>query len=617
MNGSSKSMVAFSLFVGAATSWAATEITWDQSTCPPSYAGGAVTVEYDEDGAVTSLAADPAAVGDLSVKGEPVTLSPEGTLTSLSSLGILAFENLSVDKAIRLTGKDELTEWKVESTLEGTADDWSKVIVPCPSASIGVVAKGMLLASVTNVTARYDKAPDQTTGGVPCDAVTTFFENNGKVCTFEIQKRTSSATLRGIKIELSQNDLDIMCRVVGTGHKGISGTDTKEGDFRIEENHDSWTKSTSKGCFVTNLVLFCESVAQHPRVKVSSTNELGNVALKVGMTSPALVDFNDQKSFPTSGTVEVGPYGCVSLYKPSNQGGVLDGMTYGVPFTVRKGGQLIAKTAYVLKGDNTSITLDGGLLSVSPQTNPGADSSVYVDDFVLRNGARIAGADVRVRASTSLWKIEGSSPSFCDVGLICWRYSEKSTSDKIVFDVDDVTSDETPDFTISGRIVESSTGTFGQVPIVKQGAGTMRLTGSYVMNVVPTRLEGGTFLVDGDILDSGCDFALAGGTLAFADGTTNAAQGFTLEADSGLSVGEDASVSFADMSAVEWADGKRLVFSGDLEKCSVRFGTSSAGLTTSQLRKIAFAGDRDHRAALDDDGYLCKVPKPGLMLLFR
>ena len=45
--------------------------------------------------------------------------------------------------------------------------------------------------------------------------------------------------------------------------------------------------------------------------------------------------------------------------------------------------------------------------------------------------------------------------------------------------------------------------------------------------------------------------------------------------------------------------------------------TLDGGLTTSQLKKIAFAGDRDHRAALDDDGYLCKIPKPGLMLLFR
>ena len=43
MNGSSKSTVAFFLFVGATTSWAATEITRDQSMRPPSYAGGAVT----------------------------------------------------------------------------------------------------------------------------------------------------------------------------------------------------------------------------------------------------------------------------------------------------------------------------------------------------------------------------------------------------------------------------------------------------------------------------------------------------------------------------------------------------------------------------------------------
>ena len=111
---------------------------------------------------------------------------------------------------------------------------------------------------------------------------------------------------------------------------------------------------------------------------------------------------------------------------------------------------------------------------------------------------------------------------------------------------------------------------------------------------------------------------IAGGSLGCEAGATNAVTtALAVEGSGGIFLGENASLSLGDSSAQAWASGATLTIDGDLSTSCLRFGTSKTALTTLQLKKIAFAGDGDHRAALDDDGYLCKVPKPGLMLILR
>lgn len=581
----------------------AIQVEWDQSAHPTSLADGKVQVEYDGSGNVSKLSGAPNATGDvyLDIVGGDMAFSPASALIDLQTFGYFRlFSRLALAGA----GETELAPLELRSSFLG-ASDYDRVVVPKPLGSVTTVARNMLLAMVTNVTARYDGVPGKKAGGVPCDTFTTFFENDGKVCTFEIQKRTSVASLRGVKIKLTQNGLDVQAQVMGYGHKDITGTTVVEGDIRVEEDHASWTKNgVAENFFVTNLTLLCSGTAQYPLAQFQ-TNDLDYVALKVGMESPALLETRTATSLPAHGSIEVGPYGCLDLWQNTVGVNVLAGVTRGLPIVVRKGGLLVTSAAYVFKGDDTLITLDGGTMIVSPQAAIGSDSNVYVDDFVLRNGARITGADVRVRAATSNWKIEGTSPSFCDIGLICWMLNSTYNNDVINFDVEDVTNDARTDFTLSGKVVESTTSPYGQVPVVKKGAGKMLVTGAYAMNVPdrPTRLTGGVMSFGDGSLDSGCGFVIAGGSLGCEAGATNAVTtALAVEGSGGIFLGENASLSLGDSSAQAWASGATLTIDGDLSTSRLRFGTSKTALTTLQLKKIAFAGDGDHRAALDDDG---------------
>lgn len=597
----------------------AIQVEWDQSAHPTSLADGKVQVEYDGSGNVSKLSGAPNATGDvyLDIVGGDMAFSPASALIDLQTFGYFRlFSRLSLSGA----GETEPAQLDLGSSFLD-ASDYDRVVVAKPSGSVTTIARNMFLATVTNVTARYDGVPGKKAGGVPCDTFTTFFENDGKVCTFEIQKQTTvGITLRGVKIKLTQNGLDVQAQVMGYGHKDISGTTVVEGDVRVEEDHASWTKNgVAENFFVTNLTLLCSGTAQYPLAQFQ-TNDLDYVALKVGMESPALLETRTATSLPAHGSIEVGPYGCLDLWQNTKGVNVLDGVTRGLPIVVRKGGLLVTSAAYVFKGDDTLITLDGGTMIVSPQAAIGSDSNVYVDDFVLRDGARITGADVRVRATTSNWKIEGTSPSYCNIGLICWTLGNKYNNDVINFDVEDVTNDAQTDFTLSGKVVESTTSPYGQVPVVKKGAGKMLVTGAYAMNVAdrPTRLTGGVMSFGDGSLDSGCGFVIAGGSLGCEAGATNAVTtALAVESSGGIFLGENASLSLGDSSAQMWASGTTLTISGDLSTSRLRFGTGKDALTKSQLKKIAFAGDNTHCAALDDDGYLRKVPKPGLLLLFR
>ena len=75
----------------------------------------------------------------------------------------------------------------------------------------------------------------------------------------------------------------------------------------------------------------------------------------------------------------------------------------------------------------------------------------------------------------------------------------------------------------------------------------------------------------------------------------------TVTNNSSIVVADGAVFTFADSSAVAWADGMTLSITGAVERASVRFGTNSAALTGRQQRALRVNGER---ARLDPQGYV-------------
>ena len=97
--------------------------------------------------------------------------------------------------------------------------------------------------------------------------------------------------------------------------------------------------------------------------------------------------------------------------------------------------------------------------------------------------------------------------------------------------------------------------------------------------------------------------------MAVADGTSNSLGVLTVgAAGGGITLGEGATLTFADSSAAEWTAGANVTITGFAEK-SIRF---TGGLTAAQCRR--FRTSEGRRLIVDNDGYLTF---PGLVLILR
>ena len=151
------------------------------------------------------------------------------------------------------------------------------------------------------------------------------------------------------------------------------------------------------------------------------------------------------------------------------------------------------------------------------------------------------------------------------------------------------------------------------------GKGTRRLVLNGAMNYgklssASTVLEEGVWrLAASSVTHDDLAFTVAGGTLAAAADTANALGVLTVASSGGLSVGEGASLAFADSSGATWDVGSDVKLSiAAASGASVRFGTSASGLTDAQLRRVRLNGKR---VILDENGYV--QLRTGSLLIIR
>ena len=605
----------------AVESFAATSVVYDASDPQTSYANGAVSVSYDGGGAITSITADSTVADGVTFTGDAMTLSSTESSITLSSTGTVTFAN-SLNAAG--ASAESPVDISITASAGGTTAPFTAVLDKVVTAD-QVICPDALLAFVTNVTGRFDKEAGQSTSGLSGRVLPCFYTFNGSTATVQFQRKTSGYTLRAVDVTLTQTRSGICAKAERYLHITRSSTpldEISEGDVLLTKAlvanaGDIWPGATgtqaagyNRACFVTNLTLHLSSEGQmRTSVALSAANDIANAAVTIGGGShPTRVSIANKAAFPKSGSVEVAANG--SLWLSVGNPNATSGVDNGVPITVRHGGLLVTDAPNVLEANDSKIILDGGMLNIHPFNSKTSDQTVYLSSVTFRNGARIAGAVARVRKNDLVWKVEGTSSSFCDSSIHVWTRVAKGAAgymkSRFAIDVDDVTEDSEVDFIYSGTMrpaVTSAAGYTGAY-FAKTGAGTMRIDAPFAMTNTPTRIEAGMLLFNGNCLDTAaelpCHFVLAGGTFAVSAGSTNTCGTLAVESASAISVADGASLSFAASDGESWSGN--LTLDCDLEKCAVRFGTGSDGLTRGQCAKISLSDGR--RVRLDENGYV-------------
>ena len=590
----------------AVESFAATSVVYDASDPQTSYANGAVTMTYDGGGAITSIAADSTVADGVTFTGDAMTIAPGGADVTLPSSGLMTFNN-----DLNATGASSDNPAKV--VLKAAQSGVRVVTLPTRlTYNEQLVARGMTLTQITNLVARYDKDAGQGGSGIPCDGVKSYFYKVDRTTlSCQFQKKTSSAVVRVVCVDLVQRKDGVYASATAYGHfNPVNHGDAVEGDIDITEEWDYFESFTSgssyyKGCFVTNLTVYCDcDVGGH--VELNSGGTLTNTKLQVGDgVTPMTAHLNNKGSFPASGAIEVDTNSVLTI----RVGGTnVTGLDKKVPIVVRKDGRIITAIASIFDASSSDITLDGGIISVSPYGSVTGDSGIYFKDVKFRGGAHIDGAYIRVRNANVRWTVEGDKPAWCSNIIDVWNHIAEGQPNykigKFTLDIANVTGDSKPDFVCSGTIRPTTTTAAGYTKgrVVKTGVGTLGIEGPFIMTNTATRIEAGTMLFNGDRLASElpCHFVRAGGTFAVSAGSTNTCGTLAVESASAISVADGASLSFAASDGESWNGA--LTLRCNLEACSIRFGTGSDGLTRGQCAKISLSDGR--RVRLDENGYV-------------
>ncbi len=152
---------------------------------------------------------------------------------------------------------------------------------------------------------------------------------------------------------------------------------------------------------------------------------------------------------------------------------------------------------------------------------------------------------------------------------------------------------------IAGAIVNNSTS--NTTSVTKNGTGKWTLSGANTYTGTTT-INGGTLALGANnVLPNSSALTMSGGILDAATFTDTAGT-LAVTGSASINLGANASLTFADSSAVAWPG--TLNITGTFSSSSLRFGTSGSGLTQAQMDKITVNGAGLGDYELNTSGFL-------------
>lgn len=264
----------------------------------------------------------------------------------------------------------------------------------------------------------------------------------------------------------------------------------------------------------------------------------------------------------------------------------------------------------VVSVDSTAGLVEG--MTFSAATLPAGAMIVSIDgptQITISDSSTATGTSVAASfgSTSSLGLATSSSGLVFDGGVL--RYNGGTTSSNRGFTIN---NGKIAGIDIaSGSAIATFSGTSGVSTggLNKLGAGTLVLGGTHGYTG-STTVSGGILALGGDNrIDAASALVLAGGALDTA-GFSQSFGSLDLNANASISLGASNSISFANSAGQDWGSFSLNFTSlgGSFAANSVRFGTSSSGLTAGQLGLITVDGVGGY--SLDTSGYLTAVPEP-------
>ena len=169
----------------------------------------------------------------------------------------------------------------------------------------------------------------------------------------------------------------------------------------------------------------------------------------------------------------------------------------------------------------------------------------------------------------------------------------------------------TPTLTISNALADTFTGVLGvggaSFALTKSGSGTLTLSGANTYTGATTVKQGTLALGANNVFADSTAVAISNATFNAATFTDTVGT-LAVKGAATINLGAGAALAFADSSAIDWTGGTLNLAGTFVSGFSLRFGTSSSGLTSTQLALISATGFGSF--ALDSSGYLVTLAPP-------
>ena len=490
-----------------------------------------------------------------------------------------------------------------------------------------IVAEWCTLYDITNL---VGKMTGSYIGGSYKDSIASLYHyrvaDSGLVATGQVQF-AQNTTLRCLIVEFKQLGDHV-------GAKGLwvwspsnvaLGTDT----LALSRPPSQYTVATDASQVAYNVhdfTTYSARVSRFSTVGLSATTDLafaeGSAIEIAGSDAGRMqVAFCRTNSLPENGTADVFAGGEMVL-DPQPVISSLEAEAYvggTCRIRVHEGGTLYQRGQWT-PGPRQILELRGGTLNSGNPDNTSTVGKAFVNHLYLYDGAVVTGLQFRIghtesNTNVAWWKVRGSLPSHC-YNIVHTETGANNSRRTLKFDVWDVTGDDEADLIMHGP-VRRYVGDWSHTNVLvrKTGAGTMLFTqpcGNNNEPMGPIDLEEGTWLLGANgTVGPRTPFRLKGGTLAAAAGTANSCGPLTIYSAGGaISLGEGATLTFADSSAMSWTATEKVTVYGFAEK-AIRFGDSKASVPRPRMFKL----EDGTPLRVDDEGYLTAIPVGTLFIV--